>query len=110
MWTSLEIVKLIIIPISIAILGYYFNRRLKQIDQNNEDRHRQELEAKEQERNALERRYALRIEFDLDATIIGMQNGFYLLKLTTTIDNKSLVQKTFTAITLLSRNAYRSQT
>ncbi len=103
MWASLEIAKLItsfLIPLVIVILGYYFNRRLKQIDQNNEDRHHRELEAKEQERDGLERRYVLRIEFSLDATIIGVQNGFYLLEFTTTIDNKSLVQKKFTAITL----------
>jgi len=47
MWTSLEIAKLIeslLIPLVIVILGYYFNRRLKQIDQNKEDRHHQEVQ------------------------------------------------------------------
>ncbi len=103
MWSSLAIAKLItslLIPLVIVILGYYFNRRLKQTNQNNGDRHRQELEAKEQERNDLERRYKYRIEFSLDATIIGVQDGFYLLEFTTTINNKSLLQKKYTDITL----------
>ena len=67
MWTSLEFSQLIIIPLALAILGYFLDRRLRQIDQQNEKHRQQKLEAKEKERNELERRYALRIEFYINA-------------------------------------------
>ena len=84
MWNNIETIKTLIplvTPFVIILLTFY----LKHIYDKKE------------------RRYALRIEFDLDATIIGVQNGFHLLEFTTTINNKSLVQKEFSAITLRIR-------
>lgn len=106
MSASLEIVKLalsLITPIVIAILGFFLNRRLKQTDQKNEERHQRDIEAKEQERDKQERRHALRIEFALDALFHGPQKGFYLAEFIATINNKSLIQKKFTTITLRIR-------
>lgn len=103
MWTSLEIVKLALslsIPIVIAILGYLFSRQLKRIDHKNEIYRQQELEAKEKERNEIERKYKLRIEFTIDAIFHGNQNGSNLVEFITTLNNKSAIQQKFTAINL----------
>ncbi len=84
MWNNIETIKTfipLVTPFVIVLLTFY----LKHIYDKKE------------------RRYALRIEFGLDAMIIGVQNGFYLLEFITTINNKSLVQKEFSAITLRIR-------
>ena len=106
MCTGIEIAKLIlsiVIPIAIVFLGYFINLRLKRIDQNNEKRLRQENELQEQQRAKLERRDKYRIEFSLNASVIGRQKAYYLVEFTITINNKSLLKKDFTAINLRVR-------
>ncbi len=109
MWTSLEISQLIIIPLALAILGYFLDRRLRQIDQQNEKHRQQKLEAKEKERNELERRYALRIEFYINAIFHGNQQGSSLVEFITTINNKSTIQHKFTAINLRVRGIKKEE-
>ncbi len=84
MWDNIETIKTLIplvTPFVIVLLTFY----LKHVYDKKE------------------RRYALRIEFSLDAKNIGVQKGFYLVEFITTINNKSLIQKKFTAITLRIR-------
>ena len=50
-----------------------------------------------------ERRYKHRIEFTLNATVIGTQKDCYLVEFIVTINNKSLVKKDFTEIPLRVR-------
>lgn len=81
MWENIETIKTLIplaTPFVIVLLTFY----LKHIYDKKE------------------RRYALRIEFSLDARVIGVQKGFYLVEFIATINNKSLIQKQFTAISL----------
>ena len=47
-----------------------------------------------------ERRHKHRIEFNLNAEVIGIHKGCYLVEFTVTINNKSLVKKNFSAIPL----------
>ncbi|CAA6807442.1 MAG: Unknown protein [uncultured Thiotrichaceae bacterium] len=103
MWNTLEAAKLIVsfsTPVVVVALGYYFSHQLKQFDRNNEARRQKELEAKEGERNELERKYKLRVEFTIDAIFHGNQNGSNLVEVVATINNKSAIQHKFTAINL----------
>ena len=109
MWTIIEIAQLIIIPLALAMLGYFLDRRLRQIDQQNKKHRQQELEAKEKERDELERKYKLRIEFTINAISHGTQNGSNLVEFITTINNKSAIQHKFTAINLRVRGIKKEQ-
>ena len=99
MLTSLEVISLLT-PFVVLGSGFLLNRKLKLMEEKNEAHIRQELEEKDQERNKLERHYALRIEFRLDAAVYKPQNGFYLVEFITTINNKSLIRHEFTEIKL----------
>jgi hypothetical protein len=73
-WTSLELAKLfvsLLTPLIVAVLGYWFNRCLKEID--HENWRRIELNAQEQQRlrDEIERRHKRHIEFTLGCTFFG---------------------------------------
>jgi hypothetical protein len=107
MSVNIELLKLIlssVTPIVVLFLGLYINRKLKKIDQKNEKHRQQEIEAKKREIDRQNRIDKKRIEFTIDANVVGMQNGFYIVEFTTTINNKSQAQKqTFTSIILRVR-------
>lgn len=110
--TGYQIISLItstLMPIAIVVLGYWFNRRLKEIDHQNERRnqlfqeekeqHRVETEKKEKERREeLERRYEPHIEFTMDANFFGPQKGKYAAEFIIHAHNKSLIRHEFKKI------------
>ncbi len=103
MWTTLEIVNIIIslsIPIMVAYLGYLFSLRLKLIDQKNDERHQQALELKKQEVDELERIHKARIEFSINRRFHGNQKKMNLVEFVVTINNKSLIRYEFQVIKL----------
>jgi hypothetical protein len=79
-------------PFAVVVLGYVFNRRLKQYQVQ-----------RERERAEIERRHKLRIEFTLDATFYGPKRGYYLSEFSINVHNKSRVKYDFTRITLRVR-------
>ncbi len=98
MWTSLEIVKIIVslsIPLTVAILGYFFSQRLQLIEQKNEKNRQYDLDTKKNEQNELERLHKSRIELIIAANIFGPQEGDYLVEFIITIYNKSLIKHEF---------------
>lgn len=74
MWNSLEVAKLIadfLIPLLVVILGFVFNRRLKEIEQQNQSRIQQYEEEQQQMRDEIERRYKPHIEFRGDTCVLA---------------------------------------
>jgi hypothetical protein len=105
-WNSLETVKLIasfLTPVIVAVVGYWFNRRLKEIEENNQKRNQAYIEEKEKRLSEIERRYDPHIEFTIDCNIYGPQEGAYIAELLMSAHNKSLVQHKFKEIILRVR-------
>lgn len=106
MWNSLEIAKLavsLLTPLLVVLLGYWFNRRLKEIEQENQQR--SQLYAKEQERirDEIERRHYPHIEFTIECNFYGPQQGWYIAEFVIFARNTSLVRHEFKKITLRVR-------
>ena len=73
MWTKLEIIKNIIIPLAFILLGFF----LKHIYDKKERRHNS------------------RIELTISTNIFAPQQGYYLVEFIITIYNKSLIKHEF---------------
>lgn len=105
-WTSLEIAKLLVsllTPFLVAILGYWFSRRLKEIEQDNQ-RRSQLYEAEQQRiRDEIERRYQPHIEFCIACNFFGPQQGWYIAEFIISATNVSLVRHQFKEIILRIR-------
>jgi hypothetical protein len=117
MWTSLEVAKLLVsllTPLLVVILGYWLNRRLKEIEQENQKRNR-EIEQENQRRNQLreeeqqrlrdeiERRHDPHIEFTIACNLFGPVDGWFVAEFVITAKNVSLVRHQFREIILRAR-------
>ena len=99
--TQYEITTIItstLTPLAIVVLGYWFNRRLKQFDIAYQRQSELNREEKAQQRAEIERRYNPHIEFTMDAHFFGPQKGKYVAEFIIYAHNKSLVRHEFRKI------------
>ncbi|MCG7893954.1 MAG: hypothetical protein JAZ12_05830 [Candidatus Thiodiazotropha taylori] len=97
-YQAISLVTSTLTPIAILILGYWFNRRLKQLDNAYHQQSELDREEKEQKRAEIERRYKPHIEFTMDANFAGPQKGKYVAEFVIYAHNKSLVRHEFKSI------------
>ncbi|UHD15036.1 hypothetical protein [Thiocapsa bogorovii] len=105
-WNSLEIAKLLVsvlTPLSIGLLGFWFNRRLHKLESEREDSRRTEEARKRKARDELERRFVPHIEFDIDCHFYGPHQGKYAAEFTLSASNKGITRHEFTSVLLRVR-------
>lgn len=110
--TDFQIISLItstLTPIAIVVLGYWFNRRLKQFDNAYQRQSELDREEKEQMRAEIERRYQPHIEFTMDANFFGPQNKKYVAEFVIYAYNKSLVRHEFKKILFRVRGIRKNE-
>ncbi|MFZ0311849.1 MAG: hypothetical protein WAL85_03995 [Candidatus Korobacteraceae bacterium] len=98
-WGSLEIAKLVAqfaTPLVVILVGYFITRRLKaQEDQS--------ANAREKDRNELERRHTAHIGLRLETQFLGERNGQFLTTISVVAENLGQMLHKFNKITLRIR-------
>lgn len=110
--TANQIISLIastLTPIAIVGLGYWFNKRLKHLDNAYQRKSELEREEKEQKRAEIERRYQPHIEFTMDAKFFGPQLRKYAAEFIIYAHNKSLVRHEFRKILFQVRGVRKDE-
>jgi hypothetical protein len=112
-WNSLEVAKLLVsllVPILLLVLGFFFDRRLKEIEQENEKSNRQREEAFQRQRDETERRHEPHIGFTIACTFFGPDHGWYIAEFVIFAKNTSLVRHKFREILLRVRGFKKDET
>ncbi len=110
--TNFQIISTVISTLTsivIVLLGYWFNRRLKQFDNAYQRQNELKREEKEQKRAEIERRYQPHIEFTMEANFFGPQKGNYVAEFVIYADNKSLVRHQFNEIVFRVRGIRKNE-
>lgn len=110
--TTIEMATLIadyLTPFMVVVIGFWFNRRLKKFEHQNYCRNRVYQEEKEQHQAEIERRHKPHIEFTIDTTFFGPQEGFYIAEFVIFAHNKSLIRHVFKDITLRVRGIRKNE-
>jgi hypothetical protein len=113
MWDSLEVAKLLVsllTPLLVVILGYWLNRRLKEIEQENQRRNQLREEEQQRLRDEIERRHDPHIEFTIACNFFGPVSGWYVAEFVITAKNVSLVRHQFPEIILRVRGIKQDET
>jgi hypothetical protein len=112
-WSSLEVAKLLVsllTPVLVVIIGYWLNRRLNEIDQENQRRSQLREEEQQRLRDEIERRHDPHIEFTINCNLFGPVAGWYIAEFVITAKNVSLVRHQFPEIILRVRGIKQDET
>jgi hypothetical protein len=109
MTETIGLITSILTPLVLAIIGYYFNLRLKAIDLDYQKQNKIREEEEQKRRDEIARRYEPHIEFTIDANFHTPQQGFYIAEFTIYANNKSLVQHKFNKINLRVRGIKKDE-